>query len=169
MQSRPTVLLSGAAVLTAHTSLIKPAINDFFFNFFSFWILVGLGLSFKIQDWIWIAKYDSPLISHGNLPVTSACRTKRSNPKVCELKKIETRRLSAHAAEVIGVTFFDSCSCPKNVTPAPAPRVIGNFHSDSSLHSENLEAMFLLPLEAKTMFEIFCLWSIWTSRPLSWF
>jgi len=25
--------------------------------------VVGLGLSFKKQDWIWIAKYDSPLIS----------------------------------------------------------------------------------------------------------
>ena len=25
--------------------------------------MVGLGLEFKILDWIWIAKYDSPLIS----------------------------------------------------------------------------------------------------------
>jgi len=25
--------------------------------------LVGIGLSFKKQDWVWMAKYDSPLIS----------------------------------------------------------------------------------------------------------
>jgi len=25
--------------------------------------VAGLGLSFENQDWIWIAKYDSPLIS----------------------------------------------------------------------------------------------------------
>jgi len=28
-----------------------------------FWTVVGLGLSFKKLVWIWIAKYDSPLIS----------------------------------------------------------------------------------------------------------
>jgi len=26
------------------------------------WAVVGLGLSFLRQDWIWIAKYESPLI-----------------------------------------------------------------------------------------------------------
>jgi len=33
------------------------------FNFFKVWSVVGLGLIFENQDWIWIAKYDSPLIS----------------------------------------------------------------------------------------------------------
>jgi len=27
--------------------------------------MVGIGLSFKKQDWVWMAKYDSPLISAG--------------------------------------------------------------------------------------------------------
>jgi len=28
-----------------------------------FWTVFGLGLSLKNQDWIWIAKFGSPLIS----------------------------------------------------------------------------------------------------------
>jgi len=32
-------------------------------RFKSFYITVGLGLSLKIQDWIWIEKYYSPLIT----------------------------------------------------------------------------------------------------------
>jgi len=31
--------------------------------FKTFWTRVGIGLSFENQDWIWITKYDSPLIS----------------------------------------------------------------------------------------------------------
>jgi len=42
---------------------------DFAFENF-FWTVVGLGLSYKNQDWIWIAKCDSPFIS-GNLVFTS--------------------------------------------------------------------------------------------------
>jgi len=35
---------------------------DFTFEkYFGLWL--DLGLSFKNQDWIWIAKYDTPLIS----------------------------------------------------------------------------------------------------------
>jgi len=43
--------------------------------------------------------------------------------------------------------FCDSCSSSKKLTPAPEH--IGNLHSDSRLHSENLKAASLLPHEAK--------------------
>jgi len=36
--------------------------------------MIGFGLSLKIQDWIWIVKHDSPLIS--------ACRYEAPNHRV---------------------------------------------------------------------------------------
>jgi len=56
--------------------------------------------------------------------------------------------LTQLAPEMIGVTFFDSYSCSKKVTPGPAPDLIENLHSDSCLHSEYLKAMYILPHEA---------------------
>ena len=35
--------------------------------------------------------------------------------------------------------FFDSCSCSKKVSTAPAPKLIKHLHPGSCLHSENLE------------------------------
>jgi len=49
--------------------------------------------------------------------------------------------------EVIGVTFLTPAPVPKNVTPAPALELIGNFHSDICLHSESLKADSILPNE----------------------
>ena len=46
---------------------------------------------------------------------------------------------------------------PKNVTPTLAPKLIGNLHSDSCLHSESLKAESILP------HQLFCLWPIWMS------
>jgi len=45
--------------------------------------------------------------------------------------------------------FFDSCSCSRKVTPAPAPELFGSLHSGSWFHSENLKAMSILHHEAK--------------------
>jgi len=58
-------------------------------------------------------------------------------------------RRSHFRPEVIGVTFFDSCSCSKKVTPAPAPELFGKLNSDSCLHSENLKALPILPHAGK--------------------
>jgi len=38
---------------------------------------------------------------------------------------------------------------PKKVTPAPAPKLIGNLHSDSRLNSESLKTESILPHEVK--------------------
>jgi len=46
--------------------------------------------------------------------------------------------------EVIGVTFFDTCSCSEKVTPAPTLELFGNLHSDSYLHTKILKAMSIL-------------------------
>jgi len=46
---------------------------------------------------------------------------------------------------------------PKEVTPAPAPKLIGN------LHSESLKAESILPHEVKYRLELFCLQPIWMS------
>ena len=50
---------------------------------------------------------------------------------------------------MIGVTFLTPAPVPKKVTPAPAPELIGNLHSDSCLHSESLKAEFILQHEVK--------------------
>ena len=50
---------------------------------------------------------------------------------------------------MIGVNFFTPAPVPKKVTPAPAPELIGNLHSDSCLHSERLKAESILPHEVK--------------------
>jgi len=42
-------------------------------------------------------------------------------------------------AQVIGVTLFDSLSCCKKVTPAPAQGLFENLDSDTCSHSENLK------------------------------
>jgi len=52
-------------------------------------------------------------------------------------------------AEVIGVTFFTPAPVPKNVTPDPAPELIGNLHSDSCLHSKSLKVEFILLHDVK--------------------
>jgi len=44
--------------------------------------------------------------------------------------------------EVIRATFFTPAPVPKKVTPAPAPKLFGNLHSGSCLHSENLKAVY---------------------------
>jgi len=36
--------------------------------------------------------------------------------------------------------FFTPAPIPNKVTPAPAPELIGNLHSDSCLHSKSLKA-----------------------------
>ena len=49
-------------------------------------------------------------------------------------------------SEFIGVSRFYSCSCSEEVTPASAPELSGNSHSDSCLYTpKKLKAMYIFP------------------------
>jgi len=50
---------------------------------------------------------------------------------------------------MIGATFLTPAPVLENVTPAPAPVLIGNLHSDSCFPSESLKAESILPHEVK--------------------
>jgi len=88
---------------------------------------------------------------------------KREAPGICPVRQMVNPALPTVTSgpEVIGVTFLTPALVPKKVTPAPAPELIGNLHSDSCLHSESLKAESILPHEVKSRLKVFCLWPIW--------